>query len=266
MHNLYSDWLRRAVPTEATRRTKLSELRRVEAAYGDVDVLYDQDELQSLIDELAYTSEDQRLNKPNPSKLFIDGDLRNNLASYKSAVQKYARFRQDVELEAARDEISPLPSVAENSRSESERTFSMEKDLQAALRREIDQLERGLVIADGGAEKRVPSGEIDILAKDQSGTWVVIELKAVKAQRDAIAQLLAYMGDILIESGGQVRGILIAPDFDAKTISAARAVPTLSLVCYGFRFTFSPISSSESTASARHSSTASTFMEAPSLE
>ncbi|NJL07494.1 MAG: hypothetical protein HC829_03020 [Bacteroidales bacterium] len=47
MHENYGDWLRRAVPSEATWRTKLSELRRIEAIYGDVDALYDQDELQA---------------------------------------------------------------------------------------------------------------------------------------------------------------------------------------------------------------------------
>lgn len=102
----YSDWLRRAVPSDATWRTKLSELRRVESLYGDLDQLFDTDELQSLIEALNYTSDDARQNRPNPSKLDIKGDIRNNLASYKSAVQKYARFRQDIELEAARPALS----------------------------------------------------------------------------------------------------------------------------------------------------------------
>ncbi|MCW2283021.1 hypothetical protein M2323_000832 [Rhodoblastus acidophilus] len=243
MHPSYTEWLLRAVPSESTRRSRLSELRRVEAAYGDLDNLYDQDELQSLIDELSYSSEDQRKNKPNPSKLTFNGDvdMRNNLASYKAAVQKYARFRQDVELEAARAEVFPEQLEAVDLLAEGDRTFSMERDLQSALRKEITQLEDGLVVADGGVEKIVPSGRIDILAKDQSGAWVVIELKSVKAQRDAVAQLLAYMGDMLAETNGTVRGILIAPAFDARALSAARVVASVTLVSYGFRFSFSPV-------------------------
>ena len=54
MHPQYKEWLRLAVPTEATRRTKLSELKRVEEFYGDFDTLYDGDELQSLVDTLTY--------------------------------------------------------------------------------------------------------------------------------------------------------------------------------------------------------------------
>lgn len=238
MDDRYSEWLRLAVPTKATWQTKLSELRRVEALYGDVDALYDTDELQSLIEALTYTSSDERESRGNPSKLEITGNLRNNLASYKSAVQKYARFRQDVELEAAR------PALAEPIRSDIvnddvERTFSMERDLQAALRQSIGQLEPGLSIVDGGSERTVPSGRIDILAQDQTGQYVIIELKAVKAPRDAVAQTLAYMGDIQLDTGAAVRGLLVAPEFDPRAVAASRVVPALTLVRYGFSFTFS---------------------------
>jgi endonuclease len=67
---------------------------------------------------------------------------------------------------------------------------------------------------------------------------VVIELKAVRAPRDAVAQTLAYMGDVQQECGGEVRGILVAPEFDPRAVSAARMVPSLNLVTYGFSFTF----------------------------
>jgi endonuclease len=216
----------------------MSELRRVEAAYGDLDAQFDRDELSGLLEELNYSAEDARNARPNPSRLDITGDIRNNLASYKSAVQKYARFRQDVEVEAARPAILAPVSVDEVVVEESARTFTMEKDLQAALRASIAQLEPGLTVIDGGAEKVVSSGRIDILARDTDGTVVVIELKAVKAPRDAVAQVLAYMGDLHDEAQGRVRGMLIAPDFDQKAIAAARVVPALKLVRYGFSFTF----------------------------
>ena len=233
----YSEWLRRAVPTDATWRTKLSELRRIESAYGDVDALYDGDELQSLIDTLTYGADDERRNAPNPSRLQISGNLRNNLASYKSAVQKYARFRQDVELEAGRPVVA-VASIPQPLLEQAEQTFTLERDLQSALRQSIEQLEAGLTIIDGGAEMAVSSGRIDILAQDQRGSRVVIELKAVKATRDAVAQTLAYMGDVLQQAGDDVRGILVAPEFDGKALSAARVVPSLKLVTYAFSFTF----------------------------
>lgn len=240
MHPDYPEWLRLAVPSDSTFRTKLSELRRVEVVYGDLDALFDLDELSTVIDELTYSAQDARNDLANPSKLVIDGDIRNNLASYKSSVMKYVRFRQDVEDVAARHAASHALNIDHDDPNESARTFSLERDLQNALRNNIEQLEPGLKIIDGGVERSVASGRIDILAQDQSGAAVVIELKSVKARRDVIGQVLAYMGDLATEFE-TVRGFLIAPDYDEKVISAARVVKTLDLRTYSFNFAFAKI-------------------------
>lgn len=108
------------------------------------------------------------------------------------------------------------------------------------LRANIGQLERGLKIADGGKEKMVPSGRIDITAEDQKGSTVIIELKAGTADRDAIGQLLSYIGDMATDAK-QVRGILVAGDFTSRAVSAARAVPTIALKKYNFRFSFNAV-------------------------
>jgi len=121
-------------------------------------------------------------------------------------------------------------------------TFGLERDLQLALRKNIEQLEHGLKIVDGNKEKNVPSGRIDITSEDGSGTTVIIELKAGTADREAVAQILAYMGDLMSE-GKKVRGILVAGDFPAKTISAAKAVPNLLLRKYTFQFSFEAVGS-----------------------
>lgn len=72
-----------------------------------------------------------------------------------------------------------------------ETTFSLERDLQRALRDHIEQLEPDLTIVDDSKEQIVPSGRIDITAQDRTGATVVIELKAGPADRDAIGQILA---------------------------------------------------------------------------
>jgi hypothetical protein len=124
-----------------------------------------------------------------------------------------------------------------------ETTFGLEQDLQEALRRNVAQLEPGLTIIDGDKERRVKSGgRIDILAKDYAGGTVVIELKAGRADRDAIGQLLAYIGDLLDEAES-VRGILVAAEFAPRAIAASRAAPNIRLVRYGIQFSFSPIGS-----------------------
>ena len=112
--------------------------------------------------------------------------------------------------------------------------------MQAALRRAIEQLEPSLEIMDDGAERSVSSGFIDITARDAGGAIVVIELKTGTARQKAVAQVLTYMGDVADEEpDADVRGILVAGDFDKKARAAARVVPTLSLRAYKVNFEFS---------------------------
>jgi Endonuclease NucS len=124
-----------------------------------------------------------------------------------------------------------------------EMKFGIERDLQAALRRNIEQLEAGLKISDGGREHVVESGRIDITAEDRKGGTVVIELKAGEAGRSAVGQILAYMGD-LTDSRKPIRGILVAGEFSPRAIAAARVVPDLQLRKYRIKFAFEPVGSS----------------------
>lgn len=120
-------------------------------------------------------------------------------------------------------------------------TFSLERDLQLALRENIEQLEERLKVVDGGAEKTVRSGRIDILAEDKDKNTVVIELKAGTADRETIGQILGYMGDLQRDSEKPVRGIIVARDFASPTISALSALPNVQLKKYSFKFSFQMI-------------------------
>lgn len=122
-----------------------------------------------------------------------------------------------------------------------ETTFGLERDLQLALRSNIQQLEEGLVIIDEGKEYTTEAGRIDILAKDVSDRIVVIELKAGRAAPEALTQLLAYMGAVSEQQQQPVRGILVAGDFHPRVVFAARAVPHVTLRRYRFEFTFASI-------------------------
>jgi len=122
-----------------------------------------------------------------------------------------------------------------------ETTLSLERDLQRALRANIEQLQSGLAIHDGGKETTLPSGRIDILAIDGDKNRCVIELKAGAADRDAVGQILSYMGDLQAENKGPVRGILVAGDFTPRAIAAAKAVPNIQLRRYRHNFSFQPV-------------------------
>ena len=241
MKTTYRQWLEQQRYQAATIYAQMYRAGRVEEFCGDLDEHYAKDRMTNLIEALSYSKEDERRNRPNPTPIPFDGDIRNNLASYRNAAQRYRKFRD------VGDDGLPLPPATgaqrENAMTVEEdvgQRIGLERDMQAALRIEIEQLEPGLSIIDDGAERSVDSGFIDITARDVSGATVVIELKAGVAGQRAIAQILSYMGDVAGEEGmGKVRGILVASDFDAKAKAAARMVSTLALRKYSVRFLFS---------------------------
>lgn len=130
------------------------------------------------------------------------------------------------------------PSEAEEVIEATVTTFGLERDLQKALRSNIEHLEKGLKIIDGGKEKVTEAGRIDILAEDQKGAIVIIELKAGNAASDCVPQILSYMGALGKTEKKPIRGILVAGDFPPRVVFAAQAVPSLQLKKYTFKFLF----------------------------
>lgn len=132
------------------------------------------------------------------------------------------------------------PEVEEILEEAEERIFGLERDLQIALRLNIEQLEPGLKVVDGDRERTLEGGwgRIDITAEDKENKLVVIELKAGTAKPESIAQILAYMSSLSQEDRRPIRGILVAADFHPRVILAAKAVPNLQLKKYSFSFTF----------------------------
>jgi endonuclease len=223
-----------------TVNTQFSSAKRVNDTYGDLDDFFDQDGIDELVRIFDYSKADERQGRPNPTKIPINGNLYTSLASYKTAIRCYARFRSD-ESELASDSLVTTAAAVIEERRDGLK-FDLESQMQTSLRIAISQLEPGLKIIDGGSERSVVSGFIDILAEDSDGALVVIELKKGLAKRDAIGQIAGYIGDLMNEEGGvNVRGILVASDFDKSCRAAVAAIPSLKLKTYEFNFTFNDI-------------------------
>ena len=190
----YRQWLENQSYREGTISTQMSDARRVEEFHGDLDEHYAQDQTATLREVLIYSKADQRSGQPNPSKIPFKGDIYNNLASYRTAVERYRKFRDEIgdgEVETPRSEE---PGTAASVKDVPGQRIGLERDLQIALRSNIEQLEPGLTVIDDGVERSVDSGFIDITARDSSGATIVIELKAGVAGQRAVAQILSYMG------------------------------------------------------------------------
>ncbi len=234
----YRNWLKAQNYQDGTITAQMHRAGRVEEHYGDLDTLYAEDRLEGLIRELTYTTQDRRNNRPNETRIPFEGNAYNNLASYRDAVRRYRRFLEDdAENSEPEDE-----AVIENPELDVQpQTIGLEKDMQAAIRQNINQIEQGLRITDNGRERSVETGFIDITAEDSDSTPVVIELKTGVAGQRAVAQILSYIGSVMEEEGtDQVRGILIASEFDRKARAAAKVVPNLTLMRYQFSFQFYP--------------------------
>lgn len=91
---------------------------------------------------------------------------------------------------------------------------------------------------------RDPSvGVIDFLCTDASGDFVVIETKRGAPDRQAVGQILGYMGWVaqkLCNDGKKVRGILIASEATDSLRMAVAAVPNLEIYLYEISFRLVP--------------------------
>ena len=85
-----------------------------------------------------------------------------------------------------------------------------EAEYQKYVRENLAQIEEGLIVI--SEQYKVPTGKIDIFARDRNGNDVLIELKHPLASSSAIGQLLKYREDYKkMSKNEKVRCILVAP-------------------------------------------------------
>ena len=94
-----------------------------------------------------------------------------------------------------------------------------EAEYQKYIRQNLHLVEDGLVVI--SEQYRVPTGKIDIFARDVNGNDVLIELKHPSASSSAIGQLLKYREDYRKKSKNeQVRCVLVAPQIPERLQSS----------------------------------------------
>ena len=93
----FRDWLDARYPPTAAS-TRFSNVARVEHWCGDLDVHFAADGFASLLSDLEYTTDDERAGKANhtPIEFRPGSNLRNGLATLRSALRRYSDFRAGV--------------------------------------------------------------------------------------------------------------------------------------------------------------------------
>ncbi|MEM0377832.1 MAG: endonuclease NucS [Thermosphaera sp.] len=86
-----------------------------------------------------------------------------------------------------------------------------EGEIRDILFEKPELLEPGLRILE--KEKRIGTGAVDLFGVDSKNNHVLIEIKRVMGDRDAVLQLYNYVVNYSKNSRNPVRGILIAPAF-----------------------------------------------------
>ena len=126
--------------------------------------------------------------------------------------------------------------------------FYMEKQLEDFIIHNWANTELGkkfeLILEEGeliSQQYRTDIGIIDILAKDkETGSYVVIELKRNQSSDDTVGQLTRYMGWIkATKNDPNVKGIIIAGNFDKKLKYSMQMVPNIEVFLYKVDFTLS---------------------------
>lgn len=127
--------------------------------------------------------------------------------------------------------------------------FAYESDLKNYLAANLTSLETGLRLFDGvegisGIEFPAGGRYIDILAIDQAGGIVVIELKVSRGYDRVVGQILRYMSWVklnLATNGERVRGIIIAKNISKDLLLACSGLNDISLYEYQLSVSLSPV-------------------------
>ena len=79
---------------EKTIKSRISNCKRVEIFEGSLDLHFDNDQCQTLLARLTYSTNDQDRKRQPRHKIPIDGNVRTGTATLKQAVTLYLQFRR----------------------------------------------------------------------------------------------------------------------------------------------------------------------------
>lgn len=88
----FKAWMEAEGYSKATVTTQMTDVRRLDKAYGDLDNLPEGQTLASIREGLRYSNADLRTGRASPAKFGIEGDLYAGLSHFRSSLNLYQRF------------------------------------------------------------------------------------------------------------------------------------------------------------------------------
>ncbi len=167
-----------------------------------------------------------------------EGPFEKFTSDARSIVNSYLGFVQDNGQSISADFELP---VAVEQQAITGTVFKIEKEMQAAIRKDLNALEPGLSAIDEGVEVTTTTGRVDILARDASGTLTIIELKAGLCPPGALEQTLGYAQALADERAEPTRAILIASSFTHRHKAAVKRMVGLTLRTYNYQLNYSEV-------------------------
>ena len=167
------------------------------------------------------------------------GDRKRNW--YLRIKARYEAFLSGNELEPDGEHMDEQPPASEASVE-----FAVESHLRDFLAKNLERIESGMRLyispENRGVEYPIDGGRIDLLAVDQNGKYVVIELKLSQGRNKALGQLIYYMSWVDRHLGnGPCRGFIIASEITEELTIAVARVPGVSLAKYKMNFAIEPV-------------------------
>ena len=93
LENEFAHWMQQTgIYNDRTIDSRRSNARTIEKYYGLLIDQWKKDGFASLYREVSYSKHDELIGRPNPSKIPIDGNIYNGLATYKSTLKIYDAF------------------------------------------------------------------------------------------------------------------------------------------------------------------------------
>ena len=168
--------------------------------------------------------------------------INNNSAERQARINRYLAAWRNIDQFADEDNLADEDDSEDQAASDTEIqdfNLKLESHLRDALARDLSKLEKGLALYSengiSGVEFAIDGGRIDILARDQKGNFVVIELKNYRGRNRALGQILYYMAWIdknKSNAGVKCRGMIVANTIDDELRLAASRVDGIELCKY----------------------------------